>query len=147
MSLAREQVAAEGGQGEAGDDYDPGGEEEGSGVEEKRIGCHENSSDGAKLAQALSGPSRAKPRGLIGSVVARLESRALPGSFVKRNPWCSFVKRNAGASKAIVPGRAGLHACAAACGPGGSPQSLSASIAGLESGAGTSDCECGCGPR
>jgi hypothetical protein len=78
MSLAREQVAAEGGQGEAGDDYDPGGEEEGSGVEEKRIGCHESSSDGAKLAQALSVPSRAKARELIGSVVARLEAGPFP---------------------------------------------------------------------
>lgn len=78
MSLAREQVAAEGGDGDAGDDCDPGGEEERSCVEEECVGRHESCSGGAKLAQALSGPSRAKARGLIGSVVARLETGPFP---------------------------------------------------------------------
>jgi len=39
-SVPREQVAAEGGYGDAGDDGDPGGEEKRSGIEEKRVRRH-----------------------------------------------------------------------------------------------------------
>lgn len=42
-----EQVAAEGGYGDRGDDSDPGGEEDRAGVEEKGIGCDESPPGGA----------------------------------------------------------------------------------------------------
>src|SRR6266404_4592793 len=60
LRFGGEQVAAEGGHGEAGDDGDPGGEEKRSGVEEKRVGRHECSSVAAHLGVAMDSFSGGK---------------------------------------------------------------------------------------
>src|SRR5258706_3559301 len=60
LRFGGEQVAAEGGHGEAGDDGDPGGEEKRSGVEEKRVGRHECSSVAARLGVAMDSFSGGK---------------------------------------------------------------------------------------